>query len=81
MKDSKRNRANAKRTKKTATVSKYAAKQGHNARALEAWVNHNNTVLAHRAIEEERDHEEWLDENFGNECLNCGGPLGHSHTC
>ena len=47
----------------------------------EAWVNHSNTVLAHRAIEEERDQEEWLDENFGNECLNCGGPLGHSHTC
>ena len=75
MKDSKRNRANAKRTP---TVSKYAAKQARNA---EAWVNHNNTVLAHRAIEEERDQEEWLDENFGNECLNCGGPLGHSHTC
>ncbi len=36
----------------------------------------------HELVQEEsRDHEEWLDENFGNECLNCGAPRGHTHTC
>jgi hypothetical protein len=41
----------------------------------------NQSHLYSSQIQESRDHEEWLDENFGNECLNCGGPLNHSHTC
>ena len=90
MKDSKRNRANAKRVINTPYTSKYAAKKAlereqarldEEKRKFEAWQAHNNAVLMQRLNDDAIDHEEWLDENFGNECLNCGGSLGHSHIC
>ena len=72
MKNSKRNRARKNQYKSAPTVSKYAAKQN---------VSNAAYVQYDAQIESSLEHEEWLDENFGNECLNCGAPLGHKHTC